>query len=116
MPDDTPQEELLQEMARLLKRFEKSGDMAPIEHRDMWDSSIAFLPPEERELVEELARFGDLWRYFRERKEKLGPEIVGGIRQLHQLAVPERIARLREINLKLMERTGNAGEGTQFRH
>jgi hypothetical protein len=116
MPDDTPQKELLQEMVRLLKRFEKSGDMAPVEDREAWDKSMVALPPEERELVEELARFADLWRYFRERNEKLGPEIVNAIRQVHQLAVPERIARLKEINLKLMERTGDAGEGAQFRH
>src|SRR5215467_8019962 len=101
MADDNPQKELLQEMAQLFKRFEKGGDIGPIE---------------DRELVKELARFADLWRYFQERKEKLGPEIVSALRQVNQLPVPERTARLKEINQKLMERVGDAGQGAQFRH
>lgn len=116
MSDDTPQKELLQEMARLFKRFEKGGDLAPIEDRGEWDKLVESKPPEERELIKELARFADLWRYFQERKEKLGPEIVSAISQVHELAVPERIASLKEINQKLMERVGDAGQGTQFRH
>ncbi len=116
MADDTPQKELLQEMARLLKRFEKGGDLSPIEDRNEWDKLVDSKPPEERELVKELARFADLWRYFQERKEKLGPAIVNAISQVNQLPVPERTARLKEINQKLMERVGDAGQGTQFRH
>ena len=57
MADDTPQKELLQEMSRLFKRFEKGGDLAPIEDRDEWDKLVESKPPEERELVKELARF-----------------------------------------------------------
>jgi hypothetical protein len=116
MADDTPQKELLQEMARLFKRFEKGGDLAPIEDRDEWDKLVESKPPEERELVKELARLADLWRYFRERKEKLGPEIVNAVSHVHNLHVPERIVRLKEINQKLMERIGDAGHGAQFRH
>lgn len=116
MADDNPQKELLQEMAQLFKRFEKGGDLAPIEDRDQWDKLVESKPPEERELVKELARFADLWRYFQERKEKLGPEIVNAISHVNQLSVPDRIARLKEINQKLMERVGDAGQGAQFRH
>lgn len=116
MPDDTPQNQLLQEMARLFKRFEKGGDLAPIEDRNEWDKLVESKQPEERELVKELARFADLWRYFQERKEKLGSEIVNAVSQMHKLPVPERIARLKEINQKLMERVGDAGQGAQFRH
>jgi hypothetical protein len=116
MTDDSPQKELLQEMARLFKRFEKGGDIAPIEDRNEWDKLVESKPPEERELVKELARFADLWRYFQERNEKLGPEIVNAISVVHQLPVPERTARLKEINQKLMERVGDAGPGAQFRH
>src|SRR5260370_32777964 len=116
MADDNRQKELLQEMAQLFKRFEKGGDLAPIEDRNEWDKLVESKPPEERQLVRELARFADLWRYFQERKEKLGSEIVNAISQVHKLPVPERIARLQEINQKLMERVGDAGEGAQFRH
>ena len=116
MADDNPQKELLQEMAQLFKRFEKGGDLGPIEDRDEWDKLVESKPPEERELVKELARFADLWRYFQERKEKLGPDIVSALRQVNQLPVPERTARLKEINQKLLERVGDAGQGAQFRH
>lgn len=116
MSDDTPQEDLLKELAHLFKHFEKGGDLAPIEDRNEWDKLVASKPPEERELVGELARFADLWRYFQERKEKLGPEIVKALSEVPNLPVPERIVRLKEINQKLMERVGDAGEGARFRH
>ena len=115
MTDDTPQEDLLKEMGRLLKRFNKGGDLSPIEDRNEWDKLVASKPPEERELIGELTRFADLWRYFEERKERLGPEIVKAVSEVPNLPVPERIARLKEINQKLMERVGDAGEGARFR-
>ena len=115
MADDM-QKQLLQETARLLKRFEKGGDLAPIEDPNEWNKLVESKSPEERELVKELARFADLWRYFQERDEKLGPEIVNAISRVHQLPVPERSARIREINQKLMERVGDGGPGSQFRH
>src|SRR6201998_779262 len=92
MADDTPQKELLQEMARLFKRFEKGGDLAPIEDRDEWNKLVESKPPAQRELVKELARFADLCRYFQERKEKLGPEVVNAISQVHKLPMAERTA------------------------
>ena len=116
MSDDTPQNQLLQEMARLFKRFEKGGNLAPIEDHNEWDKLVESKPREERELLKELARFADLCRYFQERKEKLGSEIVNAISHVHKLPVPDRIARLKEINQRLMERVGDDGEGAQFRH
>ena len=116
MVNDTPQTDLLKEMARLLKRFGKGGDLAPIDDRNEWDKLVASKPPEDRELLGELTRFADLWRYFEERKEKLGPEIVKAVNEVPNVPVPERIARLKEINQKLMERVGDAGEGARFRH
>lgn len=115
MTHDTPQTDLLKEMARLFKRFDKGGDLAPIEDRNEWDKLVASKSPEERELLGELARFADLWRYFQELKEKLGPEIVKALGEASNLPLPERIARLKEINQKLMERVGDACEGAWFR-
>ncbi|HKD78868.1 MAG TPA: hypothetical protein VKH81_04195 [Candidatus Angelobacter sp.] len=116
MKDDSPQKELLEEMSQLLKRFDKSGDLAPIEDREAWEKLVESRPPQERELVKELARFVDLWRYFQERKESLGLEIVAAMSEVHRLPVAERIARISEINQKLLEKLGDAGPGTQFRH
>lgn len=115
MSGDAPQQELLQKMAQLFKRFQTSGDLAPVEDRSEWEKLVASKPPEERELLSELARFTDLWRYLQEREEKVGADIVDAISQVHQLPVPERILRLRKINQKLMERVGDAGEGAQLR-
>ncbi len=116
MSDDAPQKSVLQEMARLFKVFEKGRDRSPIEDRAEWDRLVESKSPEEQELVGELARFADLWRYLQEEKEKLGPEIVDAVSQLHNLPRPERIAQLKEINQKLMERVPDAGESAQLRH
>lgn len=90
--------------------------LAPIENRDDWDALVDSEPPEDRELLKELARFTDLWRYLREREEKLGTEIVNAISQVHRLPISERISQLKAINQKLMERIGDARQGAQFRH
>jgi MoxR-like ATPase len=115
MTDDTPQKELLQEVSRLLRRFQKDGDIGPIDDRDEWENLVESKSLEERELIRELARFTDLWRYFQERGEKLGSEIVNAISAVHQFPVHERSARIEEINRKLMERVGDAGSSAQLR-
>ncbi len=116
MSKETPQEQLLDEMELLAKRFHPGGDLAPVEDREEWDRMVAAKPPEERELLGELARFADLWRYFQERDQRLGPEIVRSVSELRKLSVTERIRRLKEVNLQLMERVGDDGQGAQFRH
>ena len=73
-------------------------------------------PPELQELLRELARFADLWRYFQEREEKLGPEIVRDVGHVHRLNLCERVGQLKEINRRLMQRVNDAGKGTEFRH
>lgn len=116
MAKDDKQNQFSAEVNKLLNRFRSGGDLAPIEDRGEWDKLVASKPPEERELLEQLSRFSDLWRYFQERKEKLGPEIVKRVRGLNKLPVPERVAQLKDINQKLMERVGNADPGAQLRH
>ena len=111
MSNDTPQETLLQELARLFRRFKPGGDLAPIEDRDHWNELVKSRPPEEQELVNELARFADLWRYLQERNEKLGPEIVKALAEVHKLPVALRAARVREINQELMKRAGEFNLG-----
>jgi hypothetical protein len=116
MSDDTPQRKLLDEMVRLFGRCRSGGDLAPAADHQQWDKLVDAKSPGERELLQELARCSDLWRYFQERKEKLGPEIVDAISCVHKFPVAERIERLKEINQKLMERIGGAREDAQFRH
>jgi hypothetical protein len=115
MAKDDVQNELTAEVKKLVDKFQPGGELGPVEDRREWEELVASKPPEERELLEQLARFADLWRYFQERKEKLGPEIVGAVSQLRTLPVPERIRSLKEINQKLMERVESAGSGARFR-
>lgn len=116
MAKDNKQNQFSAEVSKLLNRFRPGGDLAPIEDRGEWDKLVGSKPPEERDLLEQLARFSDLWRYFQERKQKLGPEIVNRLQGLNKLPVPERVQRLKDINQKLMERVGDAGPGAQLRH
>jgi hypothetical protein len=111
MSNDAPQETLLQELARFFRRFKPGGDLAPIEDRDQWNAVVSSTPPEEQELLNELTRFADLWRYLQERNEKLGPEIVKALAEVHKLPVALRAARVREINQKLMDRIPDSGPG-----
>lgn len=112
MSNDAPQETLLQELTRLFRRFQTGGDLAPIEDGEQWDELVSSNPPEEQELVMELARFADLWRYFQERNEKLGPATVNALAEVHKLPVTLRAARVREINQELMSRIGAFDLGT----
>jgi hypothetical protein len=112
MSNDTPQESLLQELTRFFRRFKPGGDLAPIDDRGEWEKLVRSNPPEEQELVNELARFADLWRYFQERNEKLGPEIVKALAEVHKLPVALRAAQVREINQKLMDRIAEFDLGT----
>jgi hypothetical protein len=112
MSEESPQKELLQEMAKMLARFRPGGDLAPIEDRQEWERLVHSHSHEERELLQELANFSDLWSYFQIRREKLGPEIVASLREAHELPVSQRILRLREINQRLFERIYHDGQRT----
>jgi hypothetical protein len=116
MSAKTMQKELLDAMARLFGRFGTGGDLTPATDHWEWEKIVESRPADEGRVLQELARFADFWRYFQQRSEKLGPEIVDAISDVHNLPVSERIERLKEINQKLMERVGDAGEGAQFRH
>lgn len=113
MTNDIPQEELLKEMAQVLKRFAKGGNLAATEKREDWDTLIESQTHEQRELLQELARFTDLWRYLEEHDEKLGRDIVDAIAQVHRLPILQRISELRTINQKLLERIGDANQNAQ---
>jgi hypothetical protein len=116
MANKDVQSDLVVELMKLLQKFQPRGDLGPIQDRDEWEERMQSHGPQVRELLQELTRFADLWRYFQESKEKLGPEILAALEDVPRLPVPERIQRLRKINQKLMERIPNAGEGPKFRN
>jgi hypothetical protein len=94
----------------------RGGDFGPVKDRAEWEKLVVAQPPEERELLDELARFVDLWRYLRERKERLGSTILTSLAEAAKLPVAERVALLKQINMELMKRVGDAGPGAQLRN
>jgi len=104
----------IEKMDRLLDAH-PGGAILPCVTRQEWEQLLASTQPEYRELLVELARFADLWRYFEEHEERLGRTVVRDIGRLHKLALSERIVQLKRINGRLMRRVGNAGESPQFR-
>jgi hypothetical protein len=116
MPNEDAQGDLLVEVMKLLQKFQPGGKLGPISDRDEWEKLVQSHTSQDHELLKELTRFGDLWRYFQEHKEKLGPTVLSLLKEMPKLEVPERIRRLREINQKLMERIPDAGKGLEFRN
>jgi len=116
MPDKKFHRTVLDELDQVFNQFQPGGKLAPIEDRFEYEKGIEALPPEEREVVRELTNFADLCKYFSERKQKLGSEVVAAIAQVHKLPIAERAASVREINQKLIERIHDAGQDTQFRN
>ena len=115
MKKNDAQNGLAAEMKKVMAKLQAGGDLGPLDH-DGWNKLLASRPPEEHQLLEQLASFSDLWRYLQEHNQKLGPEIVDRLSGLNTLPVAERIVRLREINQNLMERVGDARAGAQLRH
>jgi len=103
------------QIGRLLHDFPRGRDLEPAADLDEWEKTVAAAPERERELLRELARFADLWRFLSEREQELGEAVVADIAAVHRVPLAERIARLKEINRKLMERIEDAGRGSQLR-
>ncbi len=97
-------------------QFQPGGKFAPINDRYEYEKGIESLPPQEQELVKELTNFADLCKYFEEHNQELDPSVARAMSEAAKLPVPERIARIREINQKLMRAVNDAGEGAKFRN
>jgi hypothetical protein len=115
MKKDSMLNQLVLESEKTVSELRSGSNLAPVESIEEWEKLLAAKPPEERQLLEELARFADLWRYLRESGQKLGPEIVDRVRGLNALPVPERIIALQDISQSLMERIGDADSGARLR-
>lgn len=116
MPKQKPEDTLGAEIAKVLLEFQPGGKFGPIEDRAEFEKLIESLPPEEQELTRELTTHADLLRYFAERKIKTGSDIADAMFAAAKLPVPERIARIREINRVLMERLNHADQSDGLRN
>jgi hypothetical protein len=108
--------EFLREIERLLCHSQRAGDLAPAGSMEEWERTVELAPESSRELLRELARFADLWRFLREREQELGDR--RGRRNSRRAHAPpaERVARLKQSNRKLMGRVEGASRGFQLRH
>jgi hypothetical protein len=97
-------------------QFQPGGKFAPINDRYEYEKGMESLSPEEQELVKELTNFADLCKYFEEHNQELDPSFARAVMEAAKLPVPERTARIREINQRLMTAVNDAGEGAQFRN
>ena len=116
MSDKKSDENRIGEAKEGSNQFQPGGKFAPIHDRYEYEKGMESLPPEERELVKELTNFADLCKYFEEHNQELDPSFARGVMEAAKLPVPERTARIREINQRLMEAVNDAGEGAQFRN
>ena len=116
MTNQKPEDKLAAEIAEVLLQFQPDGKFGPIDDRTEFDKLVDSLPPDEKELTRELTHYADLVRYFAEKKLKTGADIADAMFGAAKLPVPERTARIREINQVLMERLNRAGQGDGFRN
>jgi hypothetical protein len=116
MADKKSDETRTSNAKKVSNQFQPGGKFAPIHDRYEYEKGIESLPPQEQELVKELTNFADLCKYFEEHNQELDPSVAHAISEAAKLPLPERTARIREINQKLMGAVNDAGEGAKFRN
>ena len=70
----------------------------------------------ESELADVCARFADVCDYFSRQNMDLPPHVLEEIGQVSKLAIPDRIARMNQLNRDLMEYLHAADRDSGFRH
>jgi len=119
MADEKPtkpiEEQLADEITRALKHFAPGGKFAPIEDPQEWEKRREALPPEQRELHLALTQFAQLLDYYDRSKIKPPLALADAMKAAAKLPLPERTARIREINQELMKRLHNAGDSASIR-
>ena len=98
-----------------LDRFESGGDLGPVEDRNQYDGRLDSLPPEEKELAQESARFADLCQYFERQRMDVPVEILDQLRRASRLAISERVEAMKNLNQKIMEYLDNVGQDPGIR-
>jgi hypothetical protein len=96
-------------------KFEAGGQFGPIEDRNDYEQRIEALPPEEKELAHQSARFADISRYFADKEMDIPPQVLDLIEGLSRSPVPDRIRTLKDANQRLMEYLNDVGEDSQIR-
>jgi hypothetical protein len=98
-----------------LDRFESGGDLGAIEDGETREQRIASLPPAERALAQESARFADLFQYFSHQQMDLPHEVAAEIFRVSMLPMADRTVAMHRLNKILMEHLDDAGQGSGVR-
>lgn len=98
-----------------LGSFEPGGELGPVESHSAREERLNRLPPAEKQLAEESARFADLSQYFEQRKMDVPADIIDQLRRISRLAISERIEAMKKLNQRLMEYLSDAGENPVVR-
>jgi hypothetical protein len=69
-----------------------------------------------QELADVCARFADICDYSSRQRMDLPPEVLETIGRVLKLSIPERIARMDELNRELMDYLHAAGQDFGIRH
>ena len=102
-------EEESKETTGALARFGSGGDLGPVEGRNEYDQRLKSLPPGEKELAQESARFADLCQYFECQRMDVPVEILDQLGPASRLPRAERIEAMKKLNQRLMEYLNDAG-------
>ena len=119
MTDEKPpnpiEEQLAEEIAKVLKHFAPGGKFAPIEDPAEYEKLRESLPPAEREVNLAFTQFAQLLDFLERQNIKVGMDVANAISAAVRLPLEEQAARIREINQTLMKRINDAGEGPAIR-
>lgn len=99
-----------------LGKFDAGGELGPIEDRNEFERRRDALPPDQKELAQESARFADLCRYFSDKKMDMTPQVLDRVAGLAKRPIADRIRVLKDASRTLMEYLSDVGEDLQIRH
>ena len=91
------------------------GMPAPIHDREDYERGMAALPPEQRELTEELTRYADTCQYFEAQRMDVPPHLLRAVAELSALPASEAAATMRQINDALMEYLHSVSDDPKLR-
>src|SRR5947208_3068338 len=96
------------------KQFQPGGKLAPIHDLAEYERQMNALPAGERELAQEVTIYANLCQFFSEKSWSVPYHIRQAVREVRKFEVPERIAKMREVNQAVMEMIHSASPHTEL--
>jgi hypothetical protein len=96
-------------------KFERGGELGPLDDRNQYEQRLNSLPAEHKEFAEESTRFADLCQYFSQQRMDIPASIVERLGNVSKLPAPDRTRAMKDINRELMEYLNDVGQDTGIR-